>query len=158
MMVVVERGSTVAAEDNVDNDLSVSVHIRRRHSDRPELRLFLHHDNHDPIFHHDDESQITTLSTTVTKDYGLQQQQQHPILFLQQLRGLQSTDTTNSTSMFNPTDESRTFTAGMVVSILSCVVIVILFLWLGYCACWFGCGGYVTCVNSLFRRSAVQLF
>ena len=82
--------------------------------------------------------------------------------FMNDIRREVSTDTTNSSSssatmsgITSDPDQSTylssdhdgedgAFTVGMVISILACILIVILFLWLGYCACWFGFGGYVT--------------
>ena len=50
---------------------------------------------------------------------------------------------TNDSEYFTDdgTGGDGSFTAGTIVSLLLCVLIIVIFLWLGYCACWFSYGG-----------------
>lgn len=89
----------------------------------------------------------TSITSTTTTKLGAPPHLHRSLLLIQPLRGLNN----NDNSMEN-TNESiylsneGTQNAGTIISILLCILIVVLFTWLGYCACWFSYGGYVTTV------------
>jgi hypothetical protein len=141
---------------NRDDDSSFSMCIGRAVA--RSMWLFHCRDNN-----HDDQSQFTSSShvlrfttSTTTNGHVLQQ---HRAQVIQHVRGLHYSDTkyisdirmsniTNdrnqSTYLSSDTIEIGANTVGTVVIIVACVLVVILFVWLGYCACWFGFDGYVT--------------
>ena len=136
------------------------VVIARHNRDVQTERLFLRHNtyNSNNIIDDDDQYHYTstggvadshaifevrTTTTGVHHDV-IQEQQRRSLLIHHYLRVLNhdgANNITNESIYVSNETEKGSFTAGSIVSILLCLLIVVLFIWLGYCACWFSYGG-----------------
>lgn len=125
---------------------------------KPE-RLYLRHESYSNII--DNESRYTSSSLSLVSTGSYEDihslfvatttaattnhlEQEHRSLRIQHLRGLGNgnANTTNDESVYLSDDtESESLNAGTIISILLCILIIVLFIWLGYCVCWFSYGG-----------------
>ena len=145
-------------DDDDDDDVDASSLI---HDVKPG-RMFLRHAYYSNIIDHQSRytsamsriragshmnSHTLLLATTITTSATTNHvEHQHRSLLVQHLRGLYyenlSNNTNESVYMSNESEKGAS-SVGAIISILLCILIVVIFLGLGYCACWFSYGGYV---------------
>jgi hypothetical protein len=129
----------IAEHSHDDGALSLIHHVRAE-------RLFLRHAHYSNMI----DGRYTTSSRvdshTLLVSTTISSTTNHRSLLAHHLRGLNQDSANNATneSVYVSSDtEKGALTAGTIISILLCILIVVLFIWLGYCACWFSHGGYV---------------